>query len=166
MRRFFLVVHSKSTYPGCSLSNFAEHRFSLDGIPFRCMEGLLQSLKAPPGQLGEFCRMDGITAKKAGAVYRWQEGGAIFHWNGAYFSRYSRAYRRFLRRAYDALLENADFSRALLDSGRRILRHPSGALFRQNTCLTRFEFLALLYRARRKARRRAKTARSAEHKIP
>lgn len=151
--RIFIDIHSKKPYPSGSLSNFAEHPYTLDGIPIRCQEGLLQSMKLPPAQQREVCRMDGRTAKETGSAVRWQENGGIFHWNGAYFSRYSRQYLEFLKRAYDAQVDqNPEFARALRDSGRAILWHSIGKFSRRRTCLTTFEFLYLLYRARKRAR--------------
>ena len=153
----FLNIHSKGPYPSWSLSNFAEHPYVLDGIPIRCQEGLLQSLKAPPERQLEFCQADARTAKALGSAIRWQENGGIFHWNGRHFSRYSREYWDFLKRSYDALTDqNEEFAKALLDSGCAILWHSIGKLSRRQTCLTTFEFVALLYRARRRARRRSR----------
>ena len=153
--RFFIDIHSKKPYPSGSLSNFADHSYCLDGIPIRCQEGLLQSLKMPPELQKSICMSDARTAKELGSTYHWQENGAIFHWNGRYFSRYSKEYMDFLRRSYDALVDqNVDFAQALRDSGHAILWHSIGKLSRKHTCLTTFEFISLLYRARRRARTR------------
>ena len=153
--RIFIDIHSKSPYPSGSLSNFAEHPYCLDGIPIKCQEGLLQSLKAPPELQRTICMADARAAKEIGSTYNWQGRGAIFHWNGRYFSRYSKEYQDFLRRSYDSLVDqNDDFAKALLDSGHAILWHSIGKLSRKQTCLTTFEFIALLYRARRRARQK------------
>lgn len=153
MRKVLLDVHSQKPYPSCALSNFAEHPFALDGIPIRCAEGLLQSLKVPPEQQRMVCQMDAKAAKELGSEYRWQENGAIFHWNGRYFSRFSGEYRTFLKRAYDAMVDQNDgYAAALLDTGHCLLWHSIGKLSRKQTCLTTFEFVALLYRVRRRAR--------------
>ena len=77
--KLLLDIHSKSPYPANSLSNFADHYFELDQIPIKCMEGLLQSLKAPPQDQLAICQMDGRTAKEYGLVIRWQENGSTFH---------------------------------------------------------------------------------------
>ena len=152
--RFFIDIHSQKPYPSGSLSNFADHPYCLDGIPIRCQEGLLQSLKMPPELQKSICMSDARTAKALGSTYRWQENGAIFHWNGRNFSRYSKEYQDFLKRSYDALVDqNDDFAKALLDSGHAILWVSIGKLSRKQTCLTTFEFISLLYRARMRARR-------------
>lgn len=152
--RLFIDIHSKSPYPSGSLSNFADHPYCLDGIPIRCQEGLLQSLKVPPELQRTICLADARTAKEIGSSYKWQENGAIFHWNGTYFSRYSKEYHVFLKRSYDALVDqNEDFAKALRDSGHAILLHSIGKLSRKKTCLTTFEFMYLLYRARRRVLR-------------
>lgn len=85
--RIFIDIHSKSPYPSGSLSNFAEHPYCLDGIPIKYQEGLLQSLKAPPELQRTICMADASAAKEIDSTYNWQERGAIFHWNGRYFSR-------------------------------------------------------------------------------
>ena len=43
-------IGSGSGYPASSLSNFAGHRFTVDGIECYSMEGFLQSLKLPQVQ--------------------------------------------------------------------------------------------------------------------
>lgn len=65
-------IHSKGQYPANSLSNFANHHFVLDQVPVSCMEGLLQSLKAPLQDQSTVCQMDGHTAKKYGSAIPWR----------------------------------------------------------------------------------------------
>lgn len=151
----FLDVYSKKPYPSCALSNFAAHPFVLDGVQVRSMESLLQSLKVEPEKQREVCQLDAKAAKELGSTYNWQENGAVFHWNGSSFSRFSREYWKFLKRAYDAMVDgNKNFAIALRDTGHCILWHSTGKLSRKETCLTTFEFIRLLYRARRRARKR------------
>lgn len=159
--KLFLDIHSKKPYPSCSLSNFADHYFELDQVQIKCMEGLLQSLKAPPEQQLAVCQMDGRTAKEYGSAIPWRDNGGIFHWQGAYFSRYSREYWFFLVRAYDAITDQNDvYTRALLDTGHSLLWHSIGKLSRKQTCLTTLEFICLLYRERKRVRIRAKHTQS------
>lgn len=147
-------IYSKGAYPADALSNFAAHRFCLDGVEISCMEAFLQSLKtADPAKQAAVCQMNAKEAKAFGEQHPWQDTG-VLHWQGRPFSRYGGEYRKLLRRAYDAMLENDRFRQALLDSGHRLLSHSIGKLRKKDTCLTTFEFLGLLYRARRKARRR------------
>lgn len=159
--KLLIDIHSKKPYPSCSLSNFAAHYFILDQVPIKSIEGMLQSLKAPPeGQLS-VCQMDGRTAKEYGAAIRWQDNGGIFHWQGTYFGRYSKEYWLFLIRAYDTLADaNADYAQALLDTVHSLLWHSIGKLSRHKTCLTTLEFICLLYRERRRVRKRAKLTQS------
>jgi predicted NAD-dependent protein-ADP-ribosyltransferase YbiA (DUF1768 family) len=154
----FLDVHSKKPYPSCALSNFAAHPFVLDGVQVRSMEGLLQSLKVAPEMQREVCLLDGKSAKELGSACNWQENGAVFHWNGSHFSRFSRDYWKFLKRSYDAMVDqNKDFAIALRDTGHCILWHSAGKFRKNQTALTTLEFLRLLYRARRRARKRRRT---------
>ena len=145
-------IHSKGAYPSNALSNFAPHSFSLDGVQIACMEAFLQSLKAPTAAEQELvCALDAKAAKAYGDEHPWQKTGR-FQWRGKSFSRFSKEYHVLLRRAYDAMLENEAFRQALRDSGRQLLWHSIGKLRRRDTCLTTFEFVSLLYRARRKIR--------------
>lgn len=146
-------IHSKGAYPADALSNFAPHAFCLDGVQIACMEAFLQSLKAPTAQEQEaVCQLDAKAAKAYGETRCWQTTGQL-RWRGRVFSRYGKEYRALLERAYDAMLENEGFRQALRDSGRQLLGHSIGKLRRRDTCLTVFEFVSLLYRARRKLRR-------------
>ena len=152
----FLDIHSKAPYPSCALSNFADHPFVLDGVQIRCMEGLLQSLKVPAECQQELCASEARTAKQIGSSFQWQKNGALFHWNGRYFSRYSKDYRDFLNRAYDALTDQSpDFAAALRETGHCVLWHSIGRFSRKQTCLTTWEFVRQLYRVRRRVRKRA-----------
>lgn len=147
-------IHSKGKYPANALSNFAPHSFSLDGVSIACMEAFLQSMKAPDTQeQARVCQMQAKDAKAYGDAHPWQSTGRL-QWRGVSFSRYGREYQALLRRAYDAMLENEKFRQALIASGRRPLWHSIGKLWRRKTCLTTWELLRLLYRARRKARLR------------
>jgi predicted NAD-dependent protein-ADP-ribosyltransferase YbiA (DUF1768 family) len=40
-----LDIRSKAPFPAGALSNFAAHKFTIDGITYASMEGFLQSLK-------------------------------------------------------------------------------------------------------------------------
>lgn len=105
----------------------------------------------------EYQYLDAKAAKQRGSQIRWQNAGYLY-WNGTAFRRNDwKTYKKLLARAYDALLESSpEFSRALLTTGHCFLWHSVGKLSRHRTCLTTFEFLAMLYRARRIARRKEK----------
>jgi hypothetical protein len=55
--------------------------------------------------------------------------------------------------------QNKNFAIALRDTGHCILWHSIGKLQKKQTCLTTFEFIRLLYRARRRARKRFRARR-------
>lgn len=143
------------SWPSCALSNFAPAPFSIDGLSFRCMEGFLQCLKEPdPEKQKAFQSLTGREAKELGQGIRWQTDGML-HWQGKAFSRYDRrTYHSLLFRAYDAMVQtNPETVRALRATGRCVLWHSIGRFRRSRTCLTVFEFLFLLYRARSRVRR-------------
>lgn len=151
--RLILDIHSKKPWPSCQLSNFAEAPFELDGLRFTCIEGFLQSLKDPLNQ-EEYQFLTAREAKERGSKIKWQQAGYLY-WRGTAFRRYDwSTYRALLIRAYDAMFEaNPASVEALLQSGHCVLWHSVGRWSRHRTCLTTFEFLYLLYRARRIQRR-------------
>jgi hypothetical protein len=61
-------IRSGGGYPCSALSNFAPHRFVLDGVECASMEGLLQSLKLDKAQVEvcEVCKLIGKAAKHRG----------------------------------------------------------------------------------------------------
>ncbi len=156
--KLLLDIHSRSPYPANSLSNFADHYFELDQVPIKCMEELLQSLKAPPQDQLAICQMDGRAAKEYGSVIRWQKNGSTFHWQGVYFNRNSKECWRFLVCAYDAIADQSTaYAQALLDTGHSLLWHSIGKSRKYQTCLTTVEFVSLLYYEKKRVRRRKST---------
>lgn len=147
--RLILDIHSKKPWPSNQLSNFAEAPFTLDGLRFTCMESFLQSLKDPLNQ-EDYQSLTAREAKERGSKIKWQRTGYLY-WRGEAFRRNNwPIYRALLIRAYDAMFEaNPAAVDALLQTGHCILWHSVGRWSRHRTCLTTFEFLYLLYRARR-----------------
>lgn len=57
-------IGSGNGWPSASLSNFAGHRFEVDGVECYSMEGFLQSLKfKSPEMQTEVCKLIGKAAK-------------------------------------------------------------------------------------------------------
>ena len=147
--RWIINIHSKKPYPADALSNFAAHRFTLDGVPIASMEGFLQGLKEPdPVRQREICLLTGPEAKARGGERDWKKDGLLY-WQGKAVDRFSPAYRALLTRAYDALGKVPAFREALRATDRAILLHTIGRTRRKDTCLTRREFLGQLYRLRK-----------------
>lgn len=146
--RLILDIHSKKPWPSNQLSNFAEAPFTLDGLRFTCIEGFLQSLKDPFNQ-EEYQLLSAREAKERGSKIKWQRAGYLY-WKGTAFRRNDwKTYRALLIRAYDSMFRaNPESVRALLQTRHCILWHSVGCWSRRHTCLTTFEFLYLLYRAR------------------
>lgn len=152
----FLDIHSRKEWPSCKLSNFADSPFSIDGMRYQCFEAFLQSLKDPFSQ-AEYQHLTAREAKERGSKIPWQTAGRLY-WKGESFSRYDwHTYRSLLHRAYDAMLSaNPETARALRATGHCLLWRSVGKWSRRNTCLTTFEFLHCIYRARRIARKQYK----------
>ena len=75
-------IRSSGSYPGSELSNFAPHRFWLDGVECGSMEGLLQSLKFEEVPLqAKIRKMVGKDAKRRGGA-RTQTGRNSRYYGG------------------------------------------------------------------------------------
>ncbi len=144
-------IHSKGAYPAWVLSNFAAHRFVLDGIVCESMEGFLQALKyRNQSKQRRICRLVGKEAKAAGGRLGrlWRLTGTL-HWRGARIRRRSPDYQALLDRAYDALFAQCeDFRAALRASGQEVLTHSIGKADPRRTVLTEAELLDRLLRLR------------------
>jgi predicted NAD-dependent protein-ADP-ribosyltransferase YbiA (DUF1768 family) len=142
-------ISSKSGYPSSALSNFAPHKFEIDGVVCHSMEGFLQSLKFKnPDMQAEVCKLVGFAAKRKGAGKNWQEKG-ILYWRGEPIVRDSDEYQELLNRAYEALFEQCEgFRRALKATGNATLTHVMGRTDARQTILTRSEFCSRLTKLR------------------
>lgn len=143
-------IGSGGAYPSNALSNFAPHPFRLDGVDIASMEGFLQSLKTKnPDMQAYICTLVGITAKRAGGSKNWKTSQTLY-WQGKAYARDSGAYTKLIERAYDALFQNAKFRKALKATGNATLQHSVGSRKKQDTVLTKQEFIGNLVRLRNK----------------
>ena len=134
-------IGSKNGYPSAALSNFAPHRFIIDGVECKSMEGFLQSLKfSNPAMQEEVCKLVGLAAKRRGSQKHWQQDQTLY-WKGQPIKRDSQEYQALLDRAYDALYCNPGFQAALLACGKQAtFTHSIGKIKQNETVLTRAEF--------------------------
>ncbi len=146
-------IQSKGNYPSNKLSNFAGHRFTVDGVVCNSMEGFLQSLKfSNPDIQEEVCKLVGYAAKKRGSKKNWRQRQKL-HWRGVDIKRDSQVYQDLLDRAYGAMAAQSDgFRRALLSSGDGQLTHSIGRRRINETVLTTNEFCSRLIKLRIKLR--------------
>jgi hypothetical protein len=148
-------IRSNGNYPGSDLSNFASHRFWLDGVECGSMEGLLQSLKSEEVPLqAKICKMIGKTAKRRGEARNvtWKEQQVLW-WKGKSMKRNSPEYQEFLDRAFEAMSEQSElFRKALVASEEAILTHSIGKTVEAETVLTEEEFCSRLMRIRARLR--------------
>lgn len=104
------------------------------------MEGLLQSLKVSDiEKQKKFFSLVGFNAKKAGKNYDWKTSQTLY-WQGIAMYRDGAEYSDFLNEVYNALSENEEFRKALLDSGDEVLTHSIGKRDYRETILTEQEF--------------------------
>ena len=140
-------IGSNGKYPGCALSNFAPHEFTIDGVRCASMEGFLQSLKhSNPEVQKEICGLIGINAKLRGGTH-WRRHQKLY-WNGVTYQRNSDEYQLLLDRAYNALFENEGFKAALAAAGNAVFTHSVGKNKKSETCLTAQEFCSRLNKLR------------------
>ncbi len=142
-------IKAKAPFPGGALSNFAPHRFVLDGVACTCMEGFLQSLKVQevPEQR-RVCDLAGPIAQSIGRKRDWRVSGTLW-WLGTPIDRLSDEYQKLLDRAYDALFaQSPAFRAALMASGKARLTHSMGKSDPCETILTSEEFCTRLERLR------------------
>lgn len=140
-------IGSNGKYPGCALSNFAAHEFTIDGVRCASMEGFLQSLKhSNPEVQKEICALVGIKAKRRGGTH-WQRHQKLY-WQGKAYLHTSKEYQELLNRAYDALFENEGFKAALWAAGNATFTHSVGKHKQGETCLTTQEFCSHLNKLR------------------
>ena len=140
-------IGSNGKYPGCALSNFAAHEFTIDGVRCASMEGFLQSLThSNPEVQKEICALVGIAAKRRGGTH-WKRHQKLY-WQGKAYLRTSKEYQELLDRAYDALFENEGFKAALRAAGDATFTHSVGKHKQGETCLTIQEFCSRLNKLR------------------
>jgi hypothetical protein len=121
------------------------------------MEGFLQALKCKdPVEQAWICSLFGLHAKREGAKYNevWRVTQTLW-WKGTSMERGGKAYARLISRAFDKLVKVPEFRTALLATGCAELTHYIGENDPKKTVLTKVEFIAELYRLRKKPERRS-----------
>lgn len=146
-----LDIGARHGYPSAALSNFAAHRFTLDGVECSSMEGFLQSLKFDKPHIQvEVCKLVGIAAKHRGKDRNtaWKTKMTLW-WKGEAIPRLDQDYQRLLDRAYLELTRQSEnFRKALLDTGDLKLTHTIGRNREYETILTQREFCDRLEKLR------------------
>lgn len=142
-----MEVRSSASYPAGALSNFAGHRFEIDGIQCNSMEGFLQSLKfKSPDMQAHVCTLVGKAAKMAGKGKNWQKTQTLY-WKGNPINRHSEGYEILVENAFNAmLLQSESFRSALRAAGDATFTHSMGSKNKSETVLTRTEFCGNLHR--------------------
>jgi predicted NAD-dependent protein-ADP-ribosyltransferase YbiA (DUF1768 family) len=144
-------IRFSGSYPFSAFSNFAPHRFWLDGEECGSMEGLLQSLKFEELHLqAEMCQMVGKAAKRRGGARNvtWKEQQVLW-WKGKSMKRDGPEYQEFLDRAFESMTEQSEsFRKALVASQDAMLTHSIGKTVEAETVLTEGEFCSRLMRIR------------------
>lgn len=146
-------IGSGRGYPSSNLSNFAVHRFEIDGVQCNSMEGFLQSLKFANTDMQIYvCTLVGKQAKFKGKPKKWWTTQTLY-WRGVEINRHSQEYQDLLDRAYEALSKNDGFRKALLSTKDAVLTHSMGNKDESHTVLTEREFCGRLMRLREKLKK-------------
>ncbi|WP_220454263.1 hypothetical protein [Nocardioides immobilis] len=134
------------------LSNFAPHRFELDGVECASMEALLQAFKfGDPDEQAEIYSLVGSRAKSRGRRSTWVDTQTLW-WAGRAYPRLGRQYQGLLDRAYAALAGNRRFAVALTATGDAELTHSRGQPDPTMTVLTPDELCSRLMSTRERLR--------------
>lgn len=141
-------IGSGNSYPSNALSNFSPHPFTFDGVQCASMEGFLQSLKfSNPDMQAYVCTLVGKAAKFKGKKKNWWRDQTLY-WKGVPVHRDSEAYQNLITNAYNAIILNDGFRRALKATGKATLTHSMGKNKTNETVLTEREFVGQLTRLR------------------
>jgi predicted NAD-dependent protein-ADP-ribosyltransferase YbiA (DUF1768 family) len=141
-------IGSKHGYPSSALSNFAPHPFVIDGVQCNSMEGFLQSLKFSNPEMQKYvCTLVGLKAKFKGKPKKWWKTQTLY-WQSKEINRHSDEYQKLLDRAYDSLMQNEGFRKALAATGNAVLTHSIGKNDSSKTVLTESEFCSRLMKLR------------------
>ena len=151
------IKYSSDNETGSALSNFTNHQFTVCGESFNSMESFLQGLKFKNKKKQEkIWILDGAEAKRKGKYHNfWKYNGGNLYFKGEPINRFSEEYQNVLDNAYDALLENKEFSKALMatvdENGvKTLFSHSIGKCNPYDTVLTEEEFIDRLYSMRKK----------------
>ena len=138
-------IGSRNNYPSSSLSNFAGHRFEIDGVLCYSMEGFLQSLKFKNKDIQEsVCKLIGSKAKFKGKHKKWWKTQTLY-WRGVEIKRNSQEYQDLLDKAYQCMYDQSEsFRDALKASMNSTLTHSMGKKNKNETILTVSEFCSRL----------------------
>lgn len=141
-------IGSGNGWPSASLSNFAGHRFEVDGIECYSMEGFLQSLKfKSPEMQAEVCKLVGKAAKFKGKGKKWYTTQTLY-WRGQAIKRDSEEYQALLDKAYTNMYnQSKSFYKALMATNGS-LTHSMGKNSINRTVLTSREFCGRLMKLR------------------
>lgn len=135
-------------WPSSALSNFAGHRFEIDGVQCFSMEGFLQSLKFKSVEMQEqVCRLVGKAAKFKGKGKKWYRTQTLY-WRGQEIKRDSEEYQELLDRAYTNMYNQSRDFRKALNSTSGGLTHSMGKNSINRTVLTSREFCGRLIKLR------------------
>lgn len=142
-------IKSGNGYPAGTLSNFAPHKFVFRGVECKSMEGFLQSLKfKEPEMQRHVCTLVGSYAKRYGYNKNWWTKQTLW-WNGQPINRDSQEYQDLLDEAYDCLFrQNEKARKALIATGKAVLKHSIGKRKKNETILTQQEFCSRLMKMR------------------
>ena len=142
-------IKAKAPFPAGTLSNFAPHSFTFDGVHCASMEGFLQSLKIQDVREQErVCSLVGPVTQSVGRKHDWRVTGTLW-WRGKPYDRLSDEYQGLLDRAYQALFDQSErFRAALAATGAARLTHTIGKSDPCETILTAEELCTRLERLR------------------
>lgn len=143
-------ICAKGRHPEDILSNWCSNDFCFEGIQCSSMESFLQSLKYEDTELqAKVCLEDARWLNKYDTD-DWQKN-QILYWKGNAIRRNSRAYKRLIYGAYEAMyIWCARFRDCLMSTTGKKLLFDSGKNDMERCVLTDKEFLFILRKLRKR----------------
>lgn len=128
------------------LSNLYTHYFVFDGIPYKCVESFIQSLKFVEYEdTKKFIGLLGGASYRLGQTNNKWKKDLTLYYKGQPIHRMSDAYNALIFNMYCSVVEQCPkFRQALVDSYPREIRHSMGNDDPTQTILTEKEFCEIL----------------------
>ena len=124
-----------------ALSNLFPYQFSFRGKTMGSIEGFFQGIKFKDIKMQNLViQYSGLASNyiKIATDYNWKESGIIY-WQGEKIDRYGKEYEDLVDELYISAIQNPLYRNVLKQCNHYIL-HEMGALQKEETVFTRYEF--------------------------
>lgn len=139
-----------------SLSNLYPYNFIMDEYCIKSMEAFLQSIKVKDlNEKKKIWEMHGVNCWKYGQRFNsWKDTQILYNNFGKPINRQSEEYSFLIQRSYDCLFQNDEFNKKLKESLPYKISHSMGKTDKNDSVLTKDEYIDNMERLRNKLRER------------